>query len=70
LQVRLLDRQGNVGAQGSHDLAQGRIVALDTSRLTPGKYMLKAAIRNTAGKNGSPREAVVDCLAGPLLTSD
>jgi hypothetical protein len=78
MQVQLIDRKGNIRAECSQDLANGTIAVLDTSRLTPGKYTLKAEILTAAGltvesltvegQSNSVRETTVECMAGPLFT--
>lgn len=65
LRAALIDRQGQVKATRSRDLAAGTDLVLDTSRLPAGVHTLRASLVTSSGKPCSRCQRTVECPAGP-----
>ena len=70
VKASVFDSQGRIQAENVQDLAAGRVVVLDLSQLTPGRYGLKLEITSAAGDRCSALSCEFEGLAGPEMSDD
>lgn len=64
----LVDETGKTVSRTEQDLTASRMLVIDTSTITPGRYTLSVEIRTAEGKRCSETTGTFEGLAGPLLS--
>ena len=67
VKASVIDSQGRIQAEIARDLAAGRLLALDLSRLTPGRCRLNIEITTAKGERCSESSCEFEGLAGPEM---
>jgi hypothetical protein len=68
VKASVIDSQGRIQAEIVQDLTAGRLLALDLSRLTPGRCRLNVEITTAKGEPCSQSTCEFEGLAGPTTT--
>ena len=67
IKASLIDEQGKIKSHAEKGLSANRMIILDASKITPGRYTINVEIITREGKRCSEMTGTFEALGGPLL---